>query len=330
MFNQIQNSNVKSKVSIKMKESFVLNRKIVYTNNVKEIINLTEDHVFYIVKSIIALTISLLFFSRASIALRWLTIGLDAPSLSNTLGIISADLNFSAAATCACWLKSSILASPNTICWVFEDIRIVNDKQNIFGLANGHSIDSMDLKPIQISNNQTIFIHTCLRPSLDMIFLAFFSPRDCLALLDKSSAVTPLAPSPPLPAATSTPLESLSLSAASFLGSSKLTFFVASISVNSGMFPVRKTCCDQQKKTREDRIRYYRNHNSVFTIASQGVCMSKLFVKEIVHAELKFYYCTFVRLKSFCLRYQQHDDVPLQARQLPQNIGTVTTFDHIS
>lgn len=71
-----------------------------------------------------------------------------------------------------------------------------------------------------------------------MIFLAFFSPLDCLALLDKSSALTPLAPSPPLTTATSTPLESLSLSAAaSFLGSSKLTFFVASISVNSGMFP---------------------------------------------------------------------------------------------
>jgi len=27
------------------RESFVLNQKIVYTNNVKEIINLTEDHV---------------------------------------------------------------------------------------------------------------------------------------------------------------------------------------------------------------------------------------------------------------------------------------------
>jgi len=132
--------------------------------------------------------------------------------------------------------------------WVLEDIGVVNDEQNIFGLANGHSIDSVDLKNQQHEGvdehhdtKQSSFLQrTCLRPSLDMIFLAFFSPLDCLALLDKSSAVTPLAPSPPLPVATSTPLESLSLSAASFLGSSKLTFFVASISVNSGMFPATK------------------------------------------------------------------------------------------
>lgn len=73
-----------------------------------------------------------------------------------------------------------------------------------------------------------------------MIFLAFFSPLDCLALLDNSSAVTPLAPSPPLLAPASAKLESLSLSAASFLGSSNVTFFVESISVSSGMFPAIK------------------------------------------------------------------------------------------
>lgn len=76
-------------------------------------------------------------------------------------------------------------------CRVFVYIRFVDDKKNVTGLADGYSTDSCHLQNhvIQIILCLMIICYqlTCLRPSLDIIFLAFFSPLLCFALLTSSS-----------------------------------------------------------------------------------------------------------------------------------------------
>merc|ERR1712168_79001 len=130
----------------------------------------------HIVKSMIALTISLSHFLRALTALPLLQL---ACSATWPVGLSEA-LNFSAAAIWACWERSSIFASPKTM--------YVSDPGDWY-TSGRLMIKRMFFDFLMVTRLTPV---TGFNPNLLMAFLAFFSDLDCLDL-ETGSSVMPAA-----------------------------------------------------------------------------------------------------------------------------------------